>query len=171
MSFRIFAAGSDHFHYETSNNYDGSEFDAALVISKLMTASPDAVGALGAGVDIYGPSVSIVDAANALARIEMIHLLNTTVSSIAMRPTDGGSLFVSCRTTHALWPDTLAAGNYTFSPGDSPGYEFFRTIKPALVETDLDTWGVLLALVRVMAKFDEKLGDSTTPRLLVQITH
>jgi len=171
MSFRIFAAGSDHFHYENNNNYDGSELDAALVVSKLMTASPNAIGAVGAGVDIYGPSVSITDGANALARIEMIHLLDTTVSSIAMRPTDGGSLFVSCRTTHVLWPDTMAAANYRFSPGDSPGLEFFRAIKPALIETDLNTWGVLLALVRVMAKFDQKLGDSTTPRLLVQITH
>jgi hypothetical protein len=170
MGFSIFASGSANFHYERDNNIDGDDFTAVSIISAFQTTSPKVADAAGDAAGLVLPSVSITDGMAAAARIELVHLIDLAVSTMAMQASDGAKIFVSCRKTHLLWPDTMASAQYTFDPGDSPGAEFFKAIRPALTATDFDTWGTLGALVQALGRYSNYIDSGTNPRLIIQLT-
>jgi len=71
----------------------------------------------------------------------------------------------------SLVGDTTSFARYNFQPGDEPGAEFMKKIGHGLTHTDLNKWGVLAALVLVLAGFVGKLNDNDIPMLLITISH
>ena len=165
-----FRFGLAQFRLQRDNNIDGDDFTAATVLSAFQTTAPNAPSVAADAIVAALPSAGVADGVAAIARIEFVHLIDLAVSSLAMKASDGAWLFVSCRKTHVLWPDTMASAKYTFDPGDSPGAEFFRAIRPALAATDFDTWGTLGALAQVLGRYDNYLDGDTNPRLNIQLT-
>jgi hypothetical protein len=166
----MFASGSGNFHYQKDNNIEQSDFDLVSVLDKLRDVTPDVGGVIGASGNLL-PSVDATDAAAALATRVMLDQLKTSVDLLAAcsAPTDGW-ISVSVRVSHLLLPDKSGFASYGFSPGDSPGYEFMKAIGRVLTDTDMANWGVLFAMVTVLAKYSAVVGSDTTPMLLMQIS-
>lgn len=172
MGFSIFASGTNQFHYSNSKCIDDSDIDMVDLISKFQGMEPTWMGAGATAVDIAQPSAGIIDLMKSMATIEFMHLLSNSVCFLAMKQgASNGSIFVAARESHLLWPDTGENANYKFFPGDSPGTEFVKKIAPALKEANMANWGVLRMLALVLAKFDNHISDSDTPRIIIQLSH
>ncbi|MEP7075025.1 MAG: hypothetical protein ABI878_04375 [Acidobacteriota bacterium] len=169
MGFRVFAAGTDHFHYERDGFPDGDTFEPMKVVSTLMTMEPNGFGVAGAAIDHYTPGIT--DLMESMATIEFLHNLNNAVCFLAMcTGASDGWISVSSRHTHALWPDTMGFAHYAFSPGDNPGAEFIRLIAPGLKETGMNNWGTLAALGMVLARYSNQIGEDARPIINFQLT-
>lgn len=172
MSFSIFAAGSGNFHFQKDNCIDGDDLDTVDLISKFQGMEPTWMGAGSVAVDIAQPSAGIVDAMEAMATMEFLHMLSNAVCFLAMKGgASDGWIFVAARESHLLWPDTGGNGKYKFSPGISPGSEFIKKISPALKEADMANWGVLRMLALVLAKYDAHISDSARPIINIELRH
>ena len=172
MSFRVFAAGSGNFHYVRDNNPDMDIFNAASIASALQASGPSVSGVASGVADYYVPSDSSAYSAGvvAIAGMEFAHLMDNAVCFLAMcSGSANGWISVAPRLTHTLWPDTAAFAKYDFTPGDNPGLEFFRKIKPALEATDMNNWGVLRMLALVLSRYKDHIGDSATPMIQIQL--
>lgn len=173
MSFRVFAAGSQHFHYARDNNPDMDIFNAADVASALRSVGSPSVRGVAEGVaDYYVPSDTGAyrEGIAAIARMEFLHMLKNSVDFLAMcTGSSDGWISVAPRQSHVLWPDTASFARYNFSPGDDPGSEFFRTIRPALEATDMNNYGVLRMLALVLSRYYDHIGDSGTPMIQIQL--
>ncbi|HCA58202.1 MAG TPA: hypothetical protein DEP46_09490 [Blastocatellia bacterium] len=171
MGFSIFAAGTNNFHYAKDDCLDDSDFKVVEVLGKLQAMEPTKMGAVATGIDIAQPSAGIIDAMQAMATMQFLHLLNNAVSFLAMKPkAREGWIFVSARESHLLWPDTGDNGEYKFYPGDNPGHEFMKKIGPALKAADMANWGVLRELVICLSKFERKVGNAV-PAITIQLSH
>jgi hypothetical protein len=170
MGFSIFAAGTRDFHYSRDNCIDDSDFALVELLGKLQSMEPTRAGVITTGIDIAQPSAGIIDAMNALATMQFLDLLNTTVTMLAMKPqARNGWIFVSARESHLLWPDTGGNGDYRFR-GDSPGADFMREVGPALKAADMANWGVLRELVLCLSRFDSHIGNGR-PCINIQLSH
>lgn len=171
MGFNIFAAGNKNFQYTRDNCLDDSSFKPIELLGKLQSMEPTKVGAVTTGIDVALPSAGVIDGMKAIATMQFLHLLNTTVSMLAMHPkARDGWIFVSARESHMLWPDTGGNGEYRFKPGNSPGHEFMKKIGPALKEADMANWGVLRELVLCLSKYERHVGSSI-PCINIQLSH
>lgn len=169
MSFRIFSAGVPKFNYIKNTLPDGEVFEAVKIIHAFTTADPTLGGAAGASSDIILPDVT--DVMKNIAGMEFAHLLNNAVCSLAMQPsTTNGWIAVSATETHTFWPDTMRFVKYTFSPGDNPGAEFMRKLAPALKDTSMDNFGVLLGLAMALTKYYNHIDADQTPMINIQLT-
>jgi hypothetical protein len=172
MSFRIFASGTNNFHFEQDDCIDGDDIDMVDLISKFQGMEPTWMGAGQVAIDIAQPSAGIIDLMEAMAMIEFCHMLSNAVCFLAMKGgASDGWIFVSARESHLLWPDTGGNAKYSFYPGDSPGTEFIRKIKPALEEADMANWGVLRMIALVLTRFDAHIPDSARPIISIQLSH
>jgi len=171
MSFRVFAVGAGDFHFVKDGCLEGSDFDTMKTVSTLSTMEPSKMGVAGAAADKYLPSAGLADLAGSVATLEFLHLLNDTVDWLAVNAGDDSSISVFAKQPHPLWPDTVRFSVYNFAPGDNPGAEFVRTIGQGLKDTDLDNFGVLAALVSVLAKYSDFItGKPITPRINIELT-
>lgn len=171
MSFRIFASGSGRFHFERDNCIDDSDIDMVDLVSKFQTMEPTWMGAVTTGIDIVQPSAGIIDLMQSMATREFLHNLSNAVSFLAMcSGSSNGWIAVSVRQTHIAWPDTVAFDKYEFYPGDSPGTEFIRKIRPILSSTDTANWGVMRMIGEVLARYSNHIDSSATPMINIQIT-
>jgi len=172
MSFKIFASGTGHFHFEKDDCIDDSELDLVDLLGKLQTMEQTWMGAGATAVDIVQPSAGIIDLMKTMATMEFLHLLSNAVCFLAMKGgAADGWIFVSATESHLLWPDTGGVGRYDFQPGDSPGSEFIRKVGPALKAASMANWGVLRMLALVLAKFDNHIDDSARPIINIQLSH
>jgi len=173
MAFRIHAAGSNGFRYERDNNPDNDIFEAASVISTLISLEPSVSGAVGLAADQITPSVSTSDVVRAGANITFITMLRDAVDMLATnRRAHGGWISVAPRQTHTLWPDTSGFVRFDFySDESSAGSEFIRAILPQLVATELNNYGVFRALALAITRYHTHIGDSATPMLLIHLSH
>lgn len=126
MSFRVFAAGSDHFNFERDNNPDMDIFEAAAVASALRAVgSPTARGVAEGVADYEVPSDASAfrEGVAAIAQMQFLHLLKNSVDFLAMCTGVGEGAWISVAPvqSHILWPDTAAFARYDFTPGDNPG--------------------------------------------------
>lgn len=170
MSFNVFASGVPHFHFERDNNPDDDLFEAASVVNALRATSPSAAGA-ASGAATYVTPNSYLGAVSALARMEFLHLLKTSVDLLAIRPrANNGWIAVSARETHILWPDTGGFAKYSFTPGRDPGTEFFQVIYPSLEEADMNNYGVLRMLALVLSMYNNHIDDSDPVAIQIQLT-
>jgi hypothetical protein len=171
MGFRIFAAGTDDFHYENPNFVDKSDFDMVQTIAKLQGLDGTAMGVVATGVDFVQPSAGITDLMDTIATTEFLHNLSNAACFLAMcSGAAEGWISVSARETHYLWPDTAGFARYRFSPGESPGSEFLTRVGPVLRNTGMANWGVLLALGNVLGSYSNRIGLSGTPMINIQLT-
>jgi hypothetical protein len=174
MSFDVFASGSGGFHYQHDSFVDGADFDALKLASELQSMSPTKLGAVDAVRGHY-LSKDMTDAVSVLAQREFLYTLKESVDLLSIRGSaDNAFIAVTARQKHALWPDTLRFAKYGFDPGDSPGTEFIHKIAQSLDDTDLKTWGVLMALTIVLSKFQEHLDsrDASLPTMInIFLTH
>lgn len=172
MSFRIFASGSDNFHFTRDNCIDQDDIDMVDLISKFQGMEPTWMGALQTGVDVVQPSAGVIDLMTTMATMEFLHNLSNVVSFLAMKPrASEGWIFVAARESHIMWPDTGGNGKYEFSPGVNPGTEFIKAIGPALKAADMANWGVLRMLAITLARFESHVSDSTRPIINFQLSH
>ncbi len=170
MSFNIFVAGAGHFHYRRQGCIDGSDFEPMKIVSTLMTMEPTVVGAANAYIEHRTPGIT--DLMETMATMEFLHLLNDSVSFLAMcSGVSDGWIAVSCSESHMLWPDTRSFARYNFSPGDNPGAEFMRVIGRGLRETSMNHWGVLREMSMVMSRYRDHIGDNGTPMLNIMMDH
>lgn len=172
MGFSIFAAGSGKFNFSKDNCIDDSDIDMVDLISKFQGMEGTWMSAGAVGIDIVQPSAGIIDLMKSMATMQFLHLLSNSVCFLAMKQgASGGSIFVAARESHLLWPDTGANAEYKFYPGESPGTEFVKKIAPALKAADMANWGVLRMLALVLAKYDNHISDSATPRINITLRH
>ena len=169
MSFRIFVAGAPKFNYIKDKLPDGEVFEAVKVITAFTSADPSLAGAGGAASDIILPDIT--DVYSNIATKEFAHLLNNAVCYLAMQPAaSDGWIAVSATEKNTVWADTVRFIKYTFSPGDNPGAEFIKKLAPALADTDMDNWGVLLAIATALTKYSNKIGPDQVPMVNIQLT-
>ena len=169
MSFRIFSAGAPKFNYIKEKLSDGEVFDAVKVIHAFTTADPTLGGAAGIGSDIILPDIT--DVVKNMAGMEFAHLLNNAVCSLAMQPAaSSGWISVAATETRTFWTDTVKFFKYTFSPGDDPGAEFMRKLAPALKDTSMDNFGVLLGIAMALTKYYNHIDSNQTPMINIQLT-
>ena len=169
MGFNVFASGSGSFHYQKDDFVDGDDFDTLKIVSEAQSMDPTKLGAVDAVRGHY-LSKDMSDALPVLAKREFLYTLTETVDLLAMRGgSANGFIAVTAKQTHPLWPDTIRFARYGFSPGDSPGTEFIRTIAKNLDDTDLKTWGVLMALTLVLSKFLDHLNRDGSLGTMINI--
>ena len=169
MSFRIFVAGAPKFNYIKDKLPDGEVFEAVKVIKAFTSADPTLGGAAGAASDIILPDIT--DVYSNIATKEFAHLLNNAVCFLAMQPAaDQGWIAVSATETHTFWADTVRFVKYTFTPGDNPGAEFLKKVAPALKDTSMDTWGVLLGMATALTKYNSYISSDQIPMVNIQLT-
>ena len=170
MGFRIFAAGTKGFHYVRDNVVDGSEFETVKIVATLMNMELSASGVGGAAMDHQAPGIT--DLMVSMATMESLHNLNNAVSFLATNASSGnGWISVSSTQKNILWTDTMSFVKYNFKPGNNPGAEFIKKIGPGLKETDMNNFGVLMALAIVINKYSNRISDSDTPILNIQLSH
>ena len=158
MSFDVFASGSGGFHYQRDNVINGDDFDALTIASEVQSLNPTPLG-LADGVRGHYLSKDMTDAITVIAQREFLYSLKESVDLLAIRGSADGSIAVTAKQKHPLWPDTLRFAKHGFDPGDSPGSEFIRAITKSLDDTNLKSWGVLMALTIVLSKFLEHLNS------------
>ena len=172
MGFSIFASGTNKFHFSQKDCIDDSDIDMVDFISKFQGMEPSWMGAGEVVVDIAKPSKGIIDLMQSMATTEFMHMLSNAVCFLAMKEgSANGKISVSAIEEHFLWPDTGGVADYEFNPGDSPGTEFIKKIAPALKKADMANWGVLRMLALVLAKFENHISDSATPRINIALRH
>lgn len=170
MSFRIFAAGSNNFHFAQSNCLDDSQIDLADLLSKFQTLEPTKVGAVTTAIDVVQPSKGIIDLMKTMATLEFLHNLRSAVCFLATcSGSEGGRISLSCRKTNLLWADSSGVTKYGFAPGINPGTEFIKKISPVLKETEMANWGVLRMLGIVLAKYANHISGSEAPMINIQL--
>ncbi len=171
MSFRTHAAGSSGFRYERDNCPDEDVFEAAAVISALNASGPSVGGAVEGAADYVLPSVGVLDGVSSVASTEMIHLLRSTVSFLAMnRNTNRGWISVSTRAASAVWADSTGFATYYFLNDADPGGEFIRTILPSMRESGFENYGTFRALAMAITAYDAHRPSSGPPTLLIQLS-
>jgi hypothetical protein len=169
MSFRIFASGSKGFHYVRNNCIDGKEFDAMKLYSTLAFMDHSAAGAVDAGLGHASPGIT--DLMVAQANMVFVRSLKQAVDLLAMHTSPWkGWITVFSREKHALWADDTSYDEYSFFPGDSPGTEFVKKIAPGLKRTDMDNFGVLMYLARVLSSYEGRLGKNDRPMINIQLS-
>lgn len=175
MSFDIFAAGTDKFHYERNGCEDGSTFEFIKVVTILQGLDVSSIGkgaisGTGGAIDYAAPGIT--DVMIALATQEMLHNLSNAVCFLAMNSNSSdGWIYVHATETNTFWVDTVRSGTYRFSPGDSPGAEFVSAIGRCLKDTGLDNFGVLQLLSIVLSRFSNHIDDSMTPKISISLTN
>lgn len=174
MGFDVFASGSGGFHYKKDGFIDGDDFDTLKILGEALSTEPTKLGVVDAARGHY-LSKDMSDLASVLAKREFLHALTDTVDLLAVRGGSGDAFIaLTAKQTHALWADTLRFAKYAFDPGDSPGAEFIKAIAKNLDDTDLKTWGVLMALTIVLSKFLDHLNscDASVPTMInIFLTH
>lgn len=171
MGFRIFASGSNKFHFEKDNCIDDKDINMVDLISKFQGMEASWMGAGSTAVDIVKPSKGIIDLMQTLATQEFLHNLSNAVCFLAMcSGSSNGWIAVSAREKRWYWPDAVGFEKYQFYPGDSPGTEFIKKIAPVLKETDMANWGVLRMLGIVLAKYSNHIDSSARPMISIQLT-
>jgi hypothetical protein len=169
MSFRIFASGSKGFHYVKNNFIDGKEFDAMKLYSTLAFLDHSPAGVVDAGLGHVSPGIT--DLMVAQANIVFVRRLKQAVDILATQTAPGqGWITVFSKEKHALWADDTSFNEYRFYPGDNPGTEFIKKIVPGLKHTDMDNFGVLMALWIVLSKYKDKLKKHDRPMINIQLT-
>lgn len=168
MSFSLYASGTNGFVYERNNCPDDDIFEAAQIIAALNSTSPSAGGVIAGVAEYMLPSVSMLDGVNAVAKMQMMHLLMTNVSLLAQR-SNASRGWISVRTEKAriLFPPRVSFARYNFNNDDDPGTEFIRTILPALTSTDFNNYGVFRALALAIREFDQCLDSSLPPMIMM----
>jgi len=169
MGFDVFASG-EGFHYQKNGFFDGDDFTPIKVINELMTMDVSKAGVITAGIGLVQPDRT--DLSESLATREFLHMLNDSVSFLAMcAGSANGRIMVSSSQPHMVWPTTKSFAIYNFQPGDDPGAEFIRMIAPGLKDTGMNTYGVLAALTIVLSKFWDHIGTGGTPRINISLDH
>jgi hypothetical protein len=98
--------------------------------------------------------------------MELLQSLCDAVDLLSIKAGDGAFINVFAKKRRLILPDIITSKTYHFIPGDSPGKEFIQHIGKGLEETDLDNWGVLAALVVVMAEYSDAISDKDVPVML-----
>jgi hypothetical protein len=175
MSFDIFAAGTDNFHYKRNGCEDGSTFEAMKIITILQSLDVSSMAHLaitGTGGVIDYKAPGITDLLIAHAEREMLHNLSNAVCFLAMNPNSSdGWIYVNATETHTFWADTARAAKYSFSPGDSPGAEFVSSIVNCLKDTDLTNFGVLQHMAVVLTRFSQHIDETMPPKISITLTN
>lgn len=173
MSFRIFATGTENFHYTRDNCADNDIFEAAEVMSALQGLEPSASGVAQGVAEYLSPSMEGVRSSGiaSIASGEMVHLLTNAVTMLATcTGARQGWISVAPRTSHFLRAETSRYARYNFSPGREPALEFMRMILPVLTATDMNNYGVLREMAIALSRYYAHIGNSGTPMIQIELS-
>jgi hypothetical protein len=135
-------------------------------ISILSTMEPNGTGVTTALVDKLFQSAGVPELVEAIATIELLQSVCDAVDLLSIKADDSAFISVFSKKPRLILSDITTCSNYQFIPGDSPGKEFIQRIGKGLEETDLDNFGVLAALVVVMAKYSDFIDGKDVPVML-----
>lgn len=175
MSFNIFASGvanGQPFHFYREDCIDGDDFVIAELISTLSGMQQNAIGVAQATAETITSKLipgGDADAMGTLAFYELRHILKNVVDSLAMCDDASNGRIVVFSKNSGIFSDSYGEGRYYFYPGNDPGTEFVRAIGKCLEDTDMNNWGVLRAMIIVMTRYSELLGQSGKPILQIQL--
>jgi hypothetical protein len=176
MPFRIFASGhgdGGHFTYQRVNLDFEKAIDAASTIQAAAGGDwKTKAGAAQAAYDTYTAGPSDVGAgAVMVGRMVMSELVQTGINYLAIKGGgDTRKVSLSARATHTLWPDTMRfiEVNLDF---DNPGLAFMRSLKKALVDTDMYTVGVMRQISDTLSRYGSWLDtNGGDPWLSIQLS-
>ncbi len=176
MSFNIFVSGiagtkisPTHFTYSADNLPDDDTFKTPELLSKLSTIK-DA----GDAVKEAAPSGSLVDALLGLGLMSMLGKLKINTTALMLKAGNHGKIMVSCEEINLLWVNTVRVSTFTVLPGSGPAkslVDFISRVAPALIETNLNCFGVLDELANVFDKYNKQIGsDQPGVNLIIHLT-
>ena len=178
MGFRIFASGTGGFNRERSGVDFDDVYEFADGLSRMYSVSGGARSffhgeATSAVHDRVVGSTAFQRALSSMGELVGANLLREMVTLLAVyrAPT---TIAVSARREHVAWPDTAAFAEVTLNASDTePAVTFFRAVSPALQTAEMNTFGVLAAIARVMSDFSSHpchRGGDGRFRLLIQLS-
>ena len=141
---------------------------------KLLTMVPSSPNAAGVAKKIVGTPESHIGGATVkgmfkIAEMEMVHLLSTSVSLLAMNGRSG-KINLYCLESKWYWADSNSFVTFYLNSSD-PGKDFIKKIAPGLVKTELNNFGVLAQLAMCISEYDRKIPNSVEPFLNIELSH
>ena len=186
MSFNISARGigqigrdKKFFQYDMPDCIDGDEFEAIQIIHDASKIKPSLDGLKDAAKDEIKnrikdklfPTPSIIEMAEKLGETVLVEALKTQVTLLAMHDIYSRNtqayIFLTARESRIL-ADGYENVRYVFNRHE-PGLQFIKTVAPALEETNLNNYGVLVQLIRVLVNYDEMISRDQTPQIMIEI--
>lgn len=175
MGFNIWATGitgskKKLFHYSKKDCLDQGDFEPP----KILTMIPSSPNAAGVAKTVVGTPESHIGGATVkgmfkIAEMEMIHLVTTCVTLLAMNGSNG-QISVYCEEEKWYWANSNSFVIFYMNSGN-PGKDFLKKISPGLVKTSLNNFGVLAQIAMCVSEYDKKLSRSVTPNLSISLTH
>lgn len=170
MSFRVFAAGLEDFHYSQNNNADGDVFEAAAVMSAVRSAG---AGRIGVASSLASSEPRVMrDGIRGIARMNSLQILRIAVTRLATcTGARQGRITVSARRSRlaGLWPDASGFARYNFMPNANPCSDFMQRIIPTLEATDMNNYGVLNTLAIVLSDYHAHIGRAGRPMIQIHL--
>lgn len=189
MSFNISARGVGYsrksFFYEMSDCIDGDDFEAIQAASDISKLKPsldgvkDAVKDKAKGElknrikDKFFPTPTIIDMVAGMGSMVLIELLINQVDLLAAKHNINNRrrkpyIFLTARKSRLLFPDLYGIADYAFST-QQPGLQFIRKLMPALKESKMNNFGVLIQISRVLLNYEEMLLTSNPPQIMIEV--
>ncbi len=178
MGFRIFANGHRgyrrrsgrvrrSFIYSRNNCLDRSDFDPPKLLA-MIPGSPSLAGVLENQVGTAESNAAEAMQAGIYAQAKMIfaHQVVNQVNLLAMHG-QHGNISLYCHEKNRFWADSNSY-TYCYLWGVNPGRE---EIGPGLEKTDLNNFGVLHMLARVLGRYEMKLPRSAVASIRIEIWH
>lgn len=170
MTFRIFAAGTGHFHYERNGLDFGDVYDVGSVLSQMqdLASGGPAGWAQGQATGAVTPD-SLQAALNTLGLLIGAHLLRESVEYMIV---ERGEVDVSvyARQARTFWVDNAQFTRmHLTADDDSPARTFFRRVNPVLAETEMNTFGVLAGMAAAITQFSIDGGSGANGVTMLNI--
>jgi len=130
---------------------------------------PTRRGAGGAAYEYISSRGEMTELTDIMGRRRVLEALNEAVTFLAIfSGANNGSIGVSATNSGVLW-NTDRFATYHFSAGNNPGPDFIRAIGPILSDTDMNDWGVLLGLTRVLNEYCDRIREPAIPYITIQL--
>ncbi|MCU0910715.1 MAG: hypothetical protein MUE98_05025 [Rhodobacteraceae bacterium] len=178
MSFRIYASGTGGFQYDRNGVDFGDVYEFADGLSRMYSVTGGASSffrgeATSAVHDRVVGSTALQRALSAMGELVGANLLREMVTLLAVYRTPT-TIGVHARRESLTWADATGFGEVTLRSDErEPAVAFFRAVSPALLAAEMNTFGVLAAMARVMSDFTSHpchRGADGQYRLLIQLS-
>ena len=144
MGFNIHVAGSGRFRYSNSNVPYGDEWELSWMTTHLL-------GRVGVSSPPSLTGGAVGHVLTAMSRITQVHLLISTFESLMMDHGEG-TLNVTIRHSHALWPTT--GGFRSISISGSSGGPVTADLCRFLDDHDMNKWGPFMKILNALGDFN-----------------
>lgn len=177
MSFRIHAAGTGGFRHDREGIDFGDVYEFADGLSRMYSvtggvrsfASGEATGAVE---DVVVGDSALRRSLNAMGQLVGANLLREMVILLAATRTPV-RISVAARREGMIFTESAFREVVIYADDMQPAVEFFRAISPALQAAEMNTFGVMSAIARVLSEFMAHpchRGGDGQYRVLIQLS-